>query len=163
MKRILLSIFVCILTIQISCAQVASGTIVTGGFANFSNRIQNGSSSTTLAIQPQFGIALADEFVLGAFFNMNSIKDVSIWTISPFLRYYFNNFFTQFGYGYRYSSIYGATSSASIVDVQVGYAAFLNNYIALEPAIYYNGVFSNKSYSYSDIGFKIGFQIYFNR
>ncbi|NRA12553.1 MAG: hypothetical protein HRT57_11420, partial [Crocinitomicaceae bacterium] len=149
-----------------SNAQINSGTMVAGGSASFNHRAYpNGiSGSTSLSIQPQFGIAVADNFLVGGWFRMYSIKDVrSNFSVSPFVRYYVNNFYAQGGYGFSYSKAGDISSTGSIIDFELGYAAFLNDNIALEPAFYYNATFSGKSYIYSDFGFKIGFQIYFNR
>lgn len=147
-------------------AQINSGTIITGGFASFNHRMYNDdakSKSTILTLQPQFGIAVVDDFVVGAWFRMSALKDISSWSVSPFIRYYMNNFYAQAGYGYSYSKVANYTSEGSIIDFELGYAAFLNNNVALEPALYYNGVFRGKQYSHSDFGIKLGLQIYLNR
>jgi len=73
-----------------------------------------------------------------------------------------NNFFLQAGYGYSYNKVGDFSSSGSIVDLEFGYAAFLNDNVALEPALYYNANFFD-GYTGSDLGIKLGFQIYFNR
>ncbi|MBL1279038.1 MAG: hypothetical protein COA33_002110 [Fluviicola sp.] len=148
-----------------SFGQIDAGTIVAGGFASFNQRSfpNSQTSVTSLSIQPQLGVAFVDNFVGGAWFQFNSFSSFRSWSVSPFLRYYVKNFFLQAGYGYSYSKVANITSEGSIIDVEIGYAAFLNEYVALEPVIYYNGGFRGKEYSYTDIGIKIGFQIYFNR
>ena len=148
-----------------SFGQIDAGTIIAGGSANFNQRSYSDTqpSSTSLRIQPQLGIAFLDNFVGGAWFSVQRFNNFTDWSVSPFLRYYVKNFYLQAGYGYSYSKISNITSERSVVNIEIGYAAFLNDYIALEPAIYYNGVFRSKEYSYTNFGIKIGFQIYFNR
>lgn len=140
-------------------AQIDAGTMMAGGSASFNNRISNGNSFTSLVIQPQFGFAFADNFIAGAWFNISSFSSTTSWGVSPFLRYYFNNFFVQGGYGYNRTG----DISSSVVDGEIGYAMFFNDNVALEPALYYNQYLVKNGKDPIDIGLKIGFQIYFNR
>lgn len=167
MKKLLL-IATVLLGFNLS-AQITGGTMLAGGSASF-NYYKNSEfdySRTTLTVGPQFGLAFADNFVAGAWFGMSSskLKDAfgsvssSAWSVGPFVRYYMQNFFLQLGYGYSKS---GSADGSSILDVELGYAMFFNDYVALEPALYYNQYFSN-GLAGADLGAKIGFQVYFNR
>jgi len=164
MKKILLIMGILLSSLGAN-AQINAGTMMAGGSASFNNRVPKGDfpSVKNLTIQPQFGIAVADNFLVGGFLGVYAHKNYTYWSASPFLRYYVKNFFVQGGYGYSFSKLTQTTTSGSIIDFELGYAAFLNKNIALEPAFYYNGVFNGKQYHYSDFGIKIGFQIYFNR
>ena len=159
MKKLLLitSLFIASLTVN---AQIEGGTIMTGGSAFYNNnKVKNATSSTTsISVNPQFGVAFADNFIGGMWFEIGSFSEVSSWSVAPFVRYYTGNLFGQLGYGYN--SIGGV--GQSILDIEVGYAIFLNDYVALEPAFYYYQYFNN-GLSERDLGFKLGFQIYFNR
>jgi hypothetical protein len=159
MKRVLLLV-VLIMGLSTVQAQIDGGTMLAGGSATFnhySNKDLN-VKSTYLSIQPQFGLAFADNFVAGAWFSFSSFTNVSSWSVAPFLRYYMKNFFIQTGYGYSRTGDVGQ----SLFDLELGYAMFLNDYVALEPALYYNQYF-NDGFAGNDLGAKIGFQIYFNR
>lgn len=141
-----------------SNAQIDGGTMMAGGSAYFNTRFYNGNSSTSLQIQPQFGLAFADNFIAGAWFNVGVVGDISSWGVSPFVRYYMNNAFVELGYGYnQYDQI-----SSSVLSAELGYAMFFNDYVALEPALYYNHNFVVGA-DPIDVGFKMGFQVYFNR
>lgn len=150
-------------------AQITGGTMLTGGNASFSHYRNNDQdySSTTLALGPQFGLAFADNFVAGAWFSLSSTSwksafdndSYSAWSVGPFVRYYMQNFFLQLGYGYQK---FGSADGQSIIDVELGYAMFFNDFVALEPALYYNQYFDN-GLDGADLGIKLGFQIYFNR
>jgi hypothetical protein len=147
-----------------SYAQVDAGTMIAGGGMSFNHRIQNNFNSTTFNLTPQWGITLFDNFLVGAWFNMGLGQNITSWSVSPFVRYYYyKNLFFQGGYGYSYMKSGDFDSSGSIIDLELGYAAFLTDNVALEPALYYNGTFSGGGYSATDLGFKIGFQVYFNR
>jgi hypothetical protein len=115
-------------------------------------------SNTYFNVSPQFGFAFADNFIAGAWFSIATFSDVSTWSVAPFVRYYMKNFFLQAQYGYSRSGDIGT----SIFGTDLGYAIFLNDNVALEPAFYYNQYFNNGLNGY-DLGFKIGFQVYFNR
>ena len=166
MKNILIATTLFLTSFSIN-AQIESGTFMTGGSATFNRNINSDTSgldisSTSIVINPQLGIAFADDFVLGAWFEFSSIKgisNVSSWSVAPFVRYYNNNFFLQLGYGFNRSG----NVSGSIFDAELGYAMFLNDNISLEPAFYFNQYFNDNGLNGSDIGFKLGFQLYFNR
>lgn len=161
MKRLLL--FVALTFSSLSFAQIEGGTMIAGGGASFNTHIpETGDNSSTFSLTPQFGLAFADNFVAGAWFSFQSAKSFSGMSVAPFVRYYMKNFFIQGGYGYSYNKVGDFKSEGSIVDLELGYAAFFNDYVALEPALYYNANFSN-GYTGSDLGIKLGFQIYFNR
>jgi len=159
MKNILIITTLFLTSFSIN-AQIESGTFMTGGSATFNRHItESNISSTSIVINPQLGLAFADNFVGGAWFSFSSINDFSSWSVAPFVRYYQNNFFLQLGYGFNRSG----NVSGSIFDAELGYAMFLNDNISLEPAFYFNQYFNDNGLNGSDIGFKLGFQLYFNR
>lgn len=161
MKK-LIALFALALSFSVT-AQIEGGTMLAGGGASFNTFLpKSGESTTSLSITPQFGLAFADNFVAGAWFQFQSASSFRGMSIAPFLRYYMKNFFVQGGYGYSYNKSGDFKTEGSIVDLELGYAAFLNDNIALEPALYYNANFDG-GYVGSDLGIKIGFQIYFNR
>ena len=140
-------------------AQIEGGTMVAGGNASF-NHYMNRSldiQQSSAVISPQFGLAFADNFIAGAYFSFSSFSDVSSWGVGPFVRYYYKNLYAQLGYGYNKTESF----QQSVGDLSIGYAIFFNDYVALEPALYYNQYFGNNGGS--DLGFKVGFQVYFNR
>lgn len=164
MKRILLAAMILLGTGASTNAQVDGGTIITGGSLYFNRFADNefDIKSTTFNVSPQFGLAFADNFVGGAWFSFSAFSDVSSWSVAPFVRYYMKNFFLQAQYGYSRTSTNSQTIGSSVFGTDLGYAMFLSDNVALEPAFYYNQYF-NDGLSGHDLGFKIGFQIYFNR
>lgn len=132
-----------------------------GGSANFHQSKSPGSSgaSSYLYINPQIGYFVADNLAIGTWFGINSFGSSSSWSVSPFVRYYLKNFYGQASFGFNKSGTYNSIA----IGGDVGYAIFLNDNVALEPAIYFSQGFyegSNSGYSY---GMKLGFQIYLNR
>jgi hypothetical protein len=164
MKKILFSILLSIGFSVASYSQIEGGTMMAGGNLYFSHVKDNNSSysSTSFNVSPQFGLAFADNFVAGAWFSFSAMSNFSNWSIAPFVRYYMKNFFVQGQYGYSRTSSNSQSIGSSVGGVDLGYAMFLNDNVALEPAFYFNQYF-NDGLDYYDLGFKMGFQIYFNR
>lgn len=160
MKRILLAAMILLGTGFSSNAQIEGGTMMAGGSLYFNRFADNefDIENTTFNVSPQFGLAFADNFIAGAWFSFSSFSDVSSWSVAPFVRYYMKNFFLQAQYGYSRSGDIGS----SLFGTDLGYAMFLTDNVALEPAFYYNQYFNDGLSGY-DLGFKMGFQIYFNR
>ena len=160
MKKLLFSILLAVNCSITSHSQIDGGTMMAGGslyFNRYANKDLN-IESTSFNVSPQFGLAFADNFIAGAWFSFSTFSNVSNWSVAPFVRYYMKNFFLQAQYGYTRSGSIGS----SIFGTDLGYAMFLNDNVALEPAFYYNQYFNSGLDGY-DLGFKIGFQVYFNR
>lgn len=157
MKRILLFTLL-VFSLQAN-AQLEKNTIMAGGSLTFNNHTPKGggSSSTTFSINPNFGYFVAENFVIGTGLNFNAYGSGNSFVyVSPYLRYYVKKFYlqTKFDYG-RFNS-----QNNSNLSFDLGYALFLNDNVALEPAFYFA---QNLNGQGSNLGFKMGFQIYFNR
>jgi hypothetical protein len=163
MKKIIIAFFMLLGLSATSVAQIEGGTILAGGNAYFNHyrSFETSAKSSQLMFAPQVGFAFADNFVAGAYFSFSSFSSFSSWTVAPFLRYYAKNAFVQLGYGYSQSKTGNQISSGSVLSLDLGYAIFLNDNVALEPALYYNQ--NLKGFDSASMGMKLGFQIYFNR
>ncbi|NOT73615.1 MAG: hypothetical protein HOP08_01715 [Cyclobacteriaceae bacterium] len=161
MKKILLMLFA-VLTVSAASAQIEKGTVLVGVNSAFSvtrSIPSTGSGSTDYNLNLKGGYFLAENFVLGLNLGVSGYStDASSGSstlVGVFGRYYFNGkIFLGAGVN---SSSSGGSSSTSI-PLEVGYAAFINKFIAVEPAIrfvkYDNG---------STIGLGVGFTFYLNR
>jgi hypothetical protein len=148
------------LTICISMnAQIGKGAFMAGGSLRFNQHIPkgNGTKTSIFNINPNFGYFFTDNFVagLGVSFNSN-LSDYNVVYISPYVRYYVKKFYLQSKFDYGRSGSF----SNSNLSFDLGYALFLNDNVALEPAFYYLHNFNSQG---DDLGFKMGLQIYFNR
>jgi len=159
MKKLLLFSLLISATL-LSQAQIERGTIMLGGSARFNqyNNSKTDASNTSLIFSPQFGIAFAENFIGGAYFSFSSFSNVSAWSVAPFARYFKGNMYTQVGIGYNDNGYTGQ----SMFDFRLGYSAFIKDNIALEPALYFNQYFK-EGLNGSDVGLRLGFQLYFNR
>ena len=156
MKRILLFT---LLFIGLN-AQAQLDTMMAGGsltFNRYTPKNSNGTSSTWFSLNPDFGYFVADNFAVGAGFSFNGYgSGNNIVYFSPYLRYYVKKFYLQSKF--EYGRLNSSSNSNLIFDL--GYALFLNDNVALEPAFYFA---QNLKGQGNNLGFKMGFQIYFNR
>jgi hypothetical protein len=105
---------------------------------------------------------------IGAAFSYRMFQGGSNLSISPFMRaYYKDNFYGQLQVGYGRTSMEVAgspvTSSGLLGELNMGYTIFLTDQIALDPALYYNFYMNGSKYGGSNLGLKLGFQIFLNR
>jgi len=150
-------------------SQIEQGTVMLGGDAYFNYSFPSGvKASSTLNISPIVGFFIVDNMAIGATMTFNSIKGGSNFLIAPFMRaYYKDNFYGQLQVGYGRSSFDVAgnttTTSGLNTELDLGYTIFLTDNIALDPALYYNFYTSGSKYGGSNLGMKIGFQLFLNR
>ena len=141
----------------LTTAQTDNGTILLGGGLSF----QTSDGSSVFTASPNVGIFVLNDVAVGASFSFFTTKGASSWALGPFIRLYlFGNdrgkFIVQSGV-----NVGGAKNSDTDFgfDVGAGYAAFLNENIAIDFLIGYTktgdikGIFS--------IG--AGFQIHYDR
>lgn len=165
LKRITLIVMIGMLVCTVADAQTSKGTIMAGGSAGFDSYTpKGGSAQTTITIAPTAGLFLSDGFALGVMFDYTTIQNVGTnVSAGPFARYYVAGSKVFGNLGYTFASIkpdIGVTVKTGQLKIAAGYSAFLNDHVALEPAIYYasNSVEGNNAGS--NIGLAIGFQIF---
>jgi hypothetical protein len=178
-------------------AQIERGKIFASGslgfsFSNYRN-IDDGvteskSRSADLWLSPRGGIFITDAILVGSGigFSLGTTKydDDDKYTYSsisftPFVRYYLPQLF--FGYlelGPGFSTDKWDFSSGGddkdrysflVWEIGVGYSYFLNDYVAVEPIIYFGSTNytdrdnTNQKDKYGDLGFQVAFSIYLDR
>lgn len=140
---------------QVASAQtVNKGAWMIGGSAGFkSDKPKGADATTTLNISPNVGYYLMDDLAIGlglTFADPSSGQN----SLNPFARYYvFNPVFVQAEVGLGLDDGAGTSFKAS-----VGYSMFLNNSVALEPALFYSG-----RENFSSFGLSIGVQAFLGR
>lgn len=150
-------------------SQIEQGTVMLGGDAYFNYSFPSGiKASSNLNISPKAGFFIVDNMAIGASMTFNSFKGGSNFSIAPFMRaYYKGNFYGQLQVGFGRSSfeVAGTTTTTSGLNTELdmGYTIFLTDNIALDPAIYYNFYTEGSKYGGSNLGMKIGFQLFLNR
>lgn len=167
MKRIL------ILALIIGCqqslqAQTEQGQLLIGANSNlnFSNQNQDGfdDNITNISVNATGGYFVIDNLAAGINLGFSRASQGNLafsnFVFGPFARYYIQSVFV--GASFSALSARGDgidTSNGSQIDFELGYAAFLNNFVAIEPTISYlttGGDFDGLT----SIALNIGFTIY---
>ena len=150
-------------------SQIEQGTFMLGGDAYFNYKFPSGvKASSDLNFSPKVGFFIVDNMAIGASMSFNSFKGGSSFSVAPFMRaYYKENFYGQLQVGFGRSSfeVAGTTTTTSGLNTELdlGYTIFLTDNIALDPALYYNFYTNASKYGGSNLGMKIGFQLFLNR
>lgn len=172
-------------------AQTEQGSMIVGGDISLdfqTNKVESGGNSVdvgktnTIEFSPQFGYFISDGLAVGAEVLYQSITfkpdgggndtKASVVALGPFVKYYLDNgVFAQANFGFGSSKTdFGSgevKSSITLWRIGAGYAAFLNDHVAVEPMLSYGSIQQkNKDTDVKDIdnGFMIsvGFTIFLN-
>jgi hypothetical protein len=142
---------------------VGKGAWMVGGSAGFSSlKFKDAdNSTTTIAIQPTLGYFFADDLAVGlgvsfvnTSFDGNSNSSTSL---GPFVRYYVTDpIFIQVG-----AELGLDEGAGTLIGAAVGYSWFLNNGVAVEPALFFN-INNNDGdvQDYTVFGLSIGIQAF---
>jgi hypothetical protein len=194
MRKLTIALFFLLVSTVVTFAQTQQGNFLLGGGfgVSFGNKqietpgpnnttIVSKSRSTSLSFNPRVGFFIVNGFALGLDAEFRSTgernrdNDVrttsSYFTLGPFVRYYFpiNVFLDgRAGFGSGKGAASAGYNDAKVFSYSfgAGYAAFLNDYVALEPIIRYRGTnFTNKANTNlrtmdGNLEFAIGLQIY---
>lgn len=148
--------FVCFAQ-AISAQTVGKGAWMVGGSAAFDiQKIKDvKKSQTTILIDPTLGYFIADDLAIGAELAFQKTGDLDAYfAVGPFIRYYFiDPIFVQANVGIDLSE----NGGDPVFGGSVGYSLFLNNGLAIEPAVYFN-----TGNSVSHFGLSIGVQGFCN-
>lgn len=169
MRKFLFSALMCVFILQLS-AQTEQGKILLGASSNsgLSFQSQDGieDNLVSFSLNVGGGYFVIDNLAAGLNlgFSTSSQGDFSGTSLSigPFARYYFDNVFFGANFSFTNSNSDNGTNdfsaNGSQLGLELGYAAFLNNSVAIEPAItYFNtgGDFDGLTGFALSIGFSI--------
>lgn len=170
--------FATVLTVSViaASAQINQGQWLVGGNANFTSNKQGDSKWTVITFSPNAGYFFINNFAGGLRLGISSEKESgsdasSIFTVAPFLRYYFLpsaqkvNIFADAQYGFGSGKAGGSSASINEYQISAGPAVFLSPHTALEFTVFYEsmggkyfeGLSSDRQNAF---GVNIGFQIH---
>jgi hypothetical protein len=199
MKKILFTLLVFMTAYGAFAQFINKGAMMIGGTVGFSSEtdkdktgsvtVTNGTT-TSFYLAPQFGYFIIDNFALGADIqlstgkytpdnNSNTSSNSTAIEFRPFVRYYLDMgifFQGQFGVGSETfktqtgnlstEAKYGLTSWS----LAAGYAAFLNDNVAIEPMLGYGNTVSTRKNSdpvrkeiNPELFLRIGLQVYLRK
>lgn len=160
-KSILLA---CVGVLMLSSAfgQTEKGHFLIGSDLPFSARFNNGAG---VSLDARFGYFLMDNFALGALLGVDASDGNTGYAVGPLARYYFTTgnaklkpfgqlFLGIGGYSGNYSS-----SSGLVGNVAGGVAFFLNQHVALEPALQID-IDSRDNGQSGTLSLNLGIQVY---
>lgn len=162
MKRILLSLLVAVFTCTGAFAQFEKGTWYLGSSLTGLNLSHSKFQGTAFGIQASAGNFLADNLMLMINFKGDYQKGPDETSVGAQVRYYLSQygFYGAAGFSYKFLTFEGLHSNTSCVTPEIGYTYYLNHYLAVEPAVYYDLALKNTKDT-SKFGLKIGLAIYF--
>jgi hypothetical protein len=163
MKKSFLLLFTVTLAVAAS-AQISKGTILVGARSNlgFSSTSYDGADDrfNQFDLSVAGGYFLIDNLVLGPSIGFSSIKfgdfETSTTSFGLFGRYYVQG---KIFVGAGFQSVKAEDEpSSNLIPLEVGYAAFITDNIAIEPALNY--IIGD---GFNTFGLGVGFNLYLNR
>ena len=157
-KKIALLLMVFAVAISAN-AQFEKGKKYVGASLSGLNLSYNGSSKLNLGLQGQVGYCLLDNVIATANVGyQGNGENPDELTLGVGGRYYILQNGIFLGANVQYLHAYDNYNDV-MPGVEVGYAFFINRFITIEPALYYQQSFKDHS-NYSTVGLRIGLGIY---
>lgn len=127
---------------SVSAQTVTSGAWMFGGSAQFSStKLKNSDgATTTLNLAPNFGLFIIDDLAAGINLSFMSTSfggtSNSSFGLGPFVRYYLTDpIYVQGGVDLGLND-----NSATTLGLSVGYSWFIDDALAIEPALFFSSV-----------------------
>lgn len=161
MKKSLLTLFAALVVFAAS-AQIEKGAILIGGASNlgFTSYDEDAGDYSLFNVDVKGGYFVMDNLAIGLdlSYSKDSDDDDALVGIGPLVRYYVNGKIIL-GIGYNIIN-YGDLDGSSL-PLEVGYAAFINKAIAIEPTLNYQ--MYGGDLDGSSFGVNVGISFYLNR
>jgi hypothetical protein len=161
MKKVLLTVFAACLVFAAS-AQISKGTIMLSGSSNlnFISNNEDAGDDSNFTLSVKGGYFFIDNLAggLNIYYDKYSEADDATVGIGPFLRYYVQG---KIFIGAGFNSYSQGDFSGSQIPLEVGYAWFLNDAVAIEPNLNYSiygGDLEGASF-----GLNVGISVYLGR
>ncbi len=117
------------------------------------------SEEFTLGLEALGGYFIADDWMLYGRFGYNHTRYTDHFVVGAGFRYYFRQNGIYLGSGLQYEHVTENVNNLHLCP-EVGYTYFLNRYLTIEPALYYN-MSLNDFANGSKVGLKLGLGYYF--
>ena len=168
MKHLLFCIC-CLALVTTLSGQTQKGSQLLGGQIDLSNNFLGDDSNLfSIGLSPDWGYFIGDDLALGGRMNLNYVNtsgsSLTSFYIGPFVRYYFpgegrTRIFGELGLGGGTIAAGGLSSGFFEWNIGPGLALFLNEHVAFEFTLMYDGSSQSNTY-FSEIDFRIGLQVY---
>lgn len=151
---------------------IEKGTVLTNGSISFFA----GDGTSQFSLNPTIGFFVANNFTIGGALALNASKVGEVknnsFGIGPFARYYFGKTSTKPFAVTEFNFLTNTAKSANGSEVKsngtsflfgIGFAAFVNETVAIEGLTGYNYTNFNTSEGTGGFALRFGFGLYFNR
>ena len=161
-KKLVLLLITLLVTVSASAQFEQGKKYISASFSGL-DMGYNGSSEFNVGLQAKGGYFLADNLAVVGVLGYNHVggEEDTPDRVSLGLqgRYYIlqNGIYLGVGATYKHAN---HNYNDLMPGVEIGYAFFINQYLTIEPAVYYNMSFNDFSDS-SKVGLRIGFGLYF--
>ena len=159
---LLLVVLLSLITSPASTQTVNQGAWMIGGTAGFSStKVKDMDATTSLNLSPNLGIYIIDDLAIGANISFLSTSangnTNSSFGLGPFVRYYVADpIFLQVGVDLGFED-----DDATVFGASVGYSWFLDNSLAVEPALFFKFEnYENDAADATKFGLSIGIQAF---
>jgi outer membrane protein len=166
MKKVLLTVFAA-LTVFVASAQIEQGTWLVGASSNagFTSYNEDAGDFSEFNINVKGGYFVIENLAVGLNLGYTKIDEASETTLGLFGRYYVNGKIFV-GAGFNSTSVdFGIDgvdkATYSTIPLEVGYAAFLNNVVAIEPSVGYQIYGGDREGA--AFGINVGISVYLGR
>ena len=164
MKKIFLLLLFAVVSMG-SYAQFEKGTKYVGASLTGLNLSYSSGEKFGLGLQGVGGYFFADSWMVTGALEYNHqwqpapLNDINAVSVGAGARYYFqsNGIFLGAGLKYKHAAV---DADYLQLPIEVGYCYYLNHFVSIEPAIYFEPCL-NKFSDGTRVGLKIGFGFYF--
>lgn len=158
MKKLMLSLLLAVMAVGAN-AQFDKGTKYVSASASGLGLSYSSSEKFTLGLEATAGYFIQDAWMLYGQLGYDHTRYTDNFQLGVGGRYYFTQNGVYLGLGLKYGH---ATKSINNLFLcpEVGYAFYVNRFITIEPAVYYNMSLNDFSNG-SKVGLKVGLGFYF--
>lgn len=162
MKKIFLALFLTVISLSAS-AQFEQYTSYFNTSMTALNMHFNSKEKFNLGLDATGGVFVQDAWMIYGRVGYDHRDSYDKFSLGAGGRYYIeqNGLYMNLGLKYQYINTPGYNKINNIfLTPEVGYCFYLNHYVSLEPAVYYD-ISMNHFSDFSSVGLRIGFGFYF--
>ena len=161
MKKMILGLMMVLSTLA-AHAQFEAGKMFVGASVSELGASYSKQQKFKFDLMATAGCFVANDMLVLANVGYNHLEDFDDFEVGLGGRFYIeqNGLYLGLNGAYAHGDHYGDKTDNFFISPELGYAFFVNHYLTIEPAVYYNMSFNDFSDS-SKVGLRIGFGLYF--
>lgn len=159
MKKLLSTLVLLLAMTTAANAQFEQGTKYLSASLSGLGMSYNKADGGRFGLQAEGGYFIADEVLVRGIVGYDHSKHYDEVQIGAGARYYFRQNGIFMGAGAEFTH-YSPKYNDLRIPVEIGYAFYINHYLAIEPSVYYKMSLNNFS-DHSTVGLRLGLGFYF--